>query len=73
MLHHDYSSRSAKVDRLRDQVRTDVHIDLFKYNSIALYFYLIFFAFSLIVSSFTKIPFPLYGSGFLHSLISAAK
>ena len=34
--------------------------------------YLIFLAFNLIVSPFTKIPFPLYGSGFLHSRISAA-
>lgn len=34
--------------------------------------HLMFFAFSLIFSLFTKIPFPLYGSGFLHSLISAA-
>ena len=34
--------------------------------------YLIFFAFSLMVSPLTKIPFPLYGSGFLHILIFAA-
>lgn len=34
--------------------------------------YLILFAFNLIVSPLTKIPFPLYGSGFLHFLISAA-
>lgn len=34
--------------------------------------YLIFFAFNLIVSSFTKIPFPLYGSGTLHARILAA-
>lgn len=34
--------------------------------------HLIFFAFSLIVSPFTNIPFPLYGSGFLHILIFAA-
>lgn len=34
--------------------------------------YLIFFAFSFIVSPLTKIPFPLYGSGFLHILIFAA-
>ena len=34
--------------------------------------YLIFFAFNLIVSPLTKIPFPLYGSGFLHILILAA-
>lgn len=34
--------------------------------------YFIFFAFNLIVSPLTKMPFPLYGSGFLHSRISAA-
>lgn len=34
--------------------------------------YLIFFGFNLIVSSFTKMPFPLYGSGFLHRLMLAA-
>jgi len=34
--------------------------------------YLIFFAFNLIVSSLTKMPFPLYGSGFRHARISAA-
>lgn len=34
--------------------------------------YLIFFAFNLIVSSFTKMPLPLYGSGFRHARISAA-
>jgi hypothetical protein len=34
--------------------------------------YLIFFAFSLMVSSFTNMPFPLYGSGFRHARISAA-
>lgn len=35
--------------------------------------YLIFFAFNRIVSSSTKIPLPLYGSGTLHFLIFAAK
>ena len=34
--------------------------------------HLIFFAFNLIVSPFTKMPFPLYGSGTLHFLIFAA-
>ena len=34
--------------------------------------HLIFFAFSLIVSPFTKMPFPLYTSGTLHFLIFAA-
>lgn len=34
--------------------------------------HLIFFAFNLMVSSLTNIPFPLYGSGFLHILIFAA-
>src|SRR4051794_4548309 len=34
--------------------------------------HLIFFALSLIVSSFTKMPFPLYGSGFRQARISAA-
>lgn len=34
--------------------------------------HLIFFAFSLMVSPLTKIPLPLYGSGRLHSRISAA-
>lgn len=34
--------------------------------------YLIFFCFNLIVSSLINTPFPLYGSGFLHSLILPA-
>lgn len=34
--------------------------------------YLALLFFSLIVSLFTKIPFPLYGSGFLHIRIFAA-
>ena len=34
--------------------------------------HLIFFAFSVMVSPLTKMPFPLYGSGFLHMRISAA-
>lgn len=43
------------------------------YPLIILFDYLIFLAFNLIVSSFTKIPFPLYGSGTLHLRILAAK
>lgn len=39
---------------------------------LSFHIYLIFFGFTRIVSSFTKMPFPLYGSGFLHSLIFAA-
>lgn len=36
------------------------------------FIYLIFFAFSLMVSPFTNMPLPLYGSGTLHLLICAA-
>ena len=47
-------------------------IDAFKHARFTVPDHLIFFAFNLIVSSFTKIPFPLYGSGFLHIRIFAA-
>ncbi len=46
--------------------------DAFVNARITIHNHFIFFAFSLMVSSLTNIPFPLYGSGFLHILIFAA-